>query len=120
MNFKLDKLGQVGANWGKLGRVGASWGKLGQVGNQRNYRNLTFKKTSREEEEEEERKKKNIGYRVASNERRLKTEPSSEHSTEQGTFGGSLNCATDLNCTFVYFSPLTRTPSKHFEQKVVE
>ena len=49
-----------------------------------------------------------------------KTEPSSEHSTEQGTFGGSLNCATDLNCTFVYFSPLTRTPSKHFEQKVVE
>ena len=45
-----DKLGQVGASWGELGQVGTSWDKLGRVGNQRNYRILTFKKTSREEE----------------------------------------------------------------------
>ena len=37
----------------------------GRVGNQRNYRILKFKKTSPEEEE-------NIGYRVASNKKRLK------------------------------------------------
>ena len=36
-----------------------------RVGNQRNYRILKFKKTSPEEEE-------NIGYRVASNKKRLK------------------------------------------------
>ena len=52
----------------QIGQVGASWGKLGQVGNQRNYKILTLKKRLRKEE----RKKKNIGYRVASNERRLK------------------------------------------------
>ena len=39
---------------------------MGRVGNQRNYRILTLKKTS-----PERRKKKNIGYRVASNERGL-------------------------------------------------
>ena len=37
----------------------------GRVENQRNYRILKFKKTSQEEEE-------NIGYRVASNKKRLK------------------------------------------------
>ena len=37
----------------------------GRVGNQRNYRILKFKKRSPEEEE-------NIGYRVASNKKRLK------------------------------------------------
>ena len=60
-----DELGRVGMSWDELGRVGTSWDKLGRVGNQRNYRILKFKKTSLEEEE-------NIGYRVASNKRRLK------------------------------------------------
>ena len=45
---------------------------MGQVGNQRSCRILTLKKTSGEERKKE-RKKKNIGYRVASNERRLKS-----------------------------------------------
>ena len=41
-------------SWGKLGQDGASWGELGQVGNQRNYRILTLKKTSRERIKKEE------------------------------------------------------------------
>ena len=49
----------------RLGQVGASWGELGP----KKLQNFDIKKTSREEEE---RKKKNIGYRVALNERRLK------------------------------------------------
>ena len=47
-------LGQVRASSGKFGQVRASWGELGQVGNQRNYRNLTLKKTSCERKKEEE------------------------------------------------------------------
>ena len=45
-----DELRQVETSWDKLGQVGTIWDKLGRVGNQRNYRILTFKKTSREEE----------------------------------------------------------------------
>ena len=66
-----DDLGQVGTSWEQLGQVGTSWDELGRVGNQRNYRNLTLKKPSGERRKKE-RKKKNIGYRVASNKRRLK------------------------------------------------
>ena len=67
---KLHHVKEI-ATWDKLGRVETSWDKLGRVGNQRNYRILTLKKTS-PERKKERRKKKNIGYRVASNERRLK------------------------------------------------
>ena len=66
-------LGQVGTNWEALGCIGMHWDALGRVGtcwepNKLHdfdiQKNLSGKK--------ERRKKKNIGYRVASNERRLK------------------------------------------------
>ena len=43
-------MGRVGTSWDKLRQIETSWDELGQVGNQRNYRILTIKKTSREEE----------------------------------------------------------------------
>ena len=58
-----DELGQVGTSWNELERVGISW-------EPEKLQNFTLKKTSGEERKKE-RKKKNIGYRVASNERRL-------------------------------------------------
>ena len=64
-----DELGLVGTSWDELGPVGTSWDKLGQVGMSwqlKKLQNFDIKKTS----PEERRKKKNIGYRVASNERR--------------------------------------------------
>ena len=57
-------MGQVGTSWNELERVGISW-------EPEKLQNFTLKKTSGEERKKE-RKKKNIGYRVASNERRLK------------------------------------------------
>ena len=53
-----------------MGRVGTSWDELGQVGmswEPKKLLNLDIKKKRLGKE----RKKKNIGYRVASNERRL-------------------------------------------------
>ena len=64
-------MGQVGTSWDKLGHVRTSWDELGRVGtswDESGTREITKfdikKNVSR-------RKKKNIGYRVASNERRL-------------------------------------------------
>ena len=56
-------MGQVGTSWDKLGRVGTSW-------EPKKLQNLDIKKNV-SRKKEERRKKKNIGYRVASNERRL-------------------------------------------------
>ena len=55
---KLHHVKEI-ATWDKLGRVETSWDKLGRVGNQRNYRILTLKKTSRER-----RRKKEEEYRI--------------------------------------------------------
>ena len=55
-----DEWGQVGTRWNELGQVGMIW-------EPNKLQNFDIKKTSGEE-----RKKKNIGYRVASIERRLK------------------------------------------------
>ena len=49
-----------------MGRVGTSW-------EPKKLQNFDIKKNVLRKKEEERRKKKNIGYRVASNERRLKT-----------------------------------------------
>ena len=61
----------IGTSWDQLEPVRTSQDQLEPVGNQRNYRILTLKKRLRKKERRR-RKKKNIGYRVASNERRLK------------------------------------------------
>ena len=61
-------------SWGKLGQVGNSWDKLGQVGTNWEPKKLQKFDIKKKPLEKEERKKKNIGYRVASNERRLKKE----------------------------------------------
>ena len=67
-------MGQFGTSWDELGQVGTSWNELERVGmswEPEKLQNFTLKKTSGEERKKE-RKKKNIGYRVASNEMRLK------------------------------------------------
>ena len=53
-----DEWGQVGTRWNELGRVGMSW-------EPKKLQNFDIKKNL------SRRKKKNIGYRVASNKRRL-------------------------------------------------
>ena len=62
---------KIGTSWDELGQVGTSWEQLGQVGTNWEPKKLQKFDIKKKPLEKEERKKKNIGYRVASNERRL-------------------------------------------------
>ena len=82
VGMRWDELGRVGTSWDELGWVGTSWDELGQL--ETTWNNLgqpwmswkpkklhNFELKKNVLRKKEERKKKNIGYRVASNKRRL-------------------------------------------------